>query len=212
MSATSGKVALVHRQRLLSGACPANPAIVDFSATATANCFEGAPTAALSNTTAALRNGDGALDTNNNLADFTIDAPNPRAAKDSSPKVVSTFPTAGALNAPKYANITLGFNEPVYADWLVVLDPVRASAGPTGGRVRRAASFSLNPDDRFAGGESCTVTVNAANVTDVDADDPPDTHAGRLRLLVHGCAGHRVRTRRDPHQRDPGHWLNVASQ
>ena len=35
-------------------------------------------------------------------------------------------------------------------------------------------SFTLNPDDGFTGGESCTVTVSAPNVTDVDVDDPPD--------------------------------------
>ena len=44
------------------------------------------------------------------------------------------------------------------------------SATVSGGPV----SFMLNPDDPFNAGESCTLTVSAPNVTDVDVDDPPD--------------------------------------
>ena len=43
------------------------------------------------------------------------------------------------------------------------------SGGPT--------AFTLDPDTNFAAGELCTVTVLAANVTDQDASDPPDTLA-----------------------------------
>ena len=35
-------------------------------------------------------------------------------------------------------------------------------------------SYTINPDGTFAAGESCTLTVVAANVSDVDAADPPD--------------------------------------
>ena len=96
MSATAGKVALVASTTPLSGACPTGGAIVDFVGYGTAaNCFEGAgPTAPTSNTTAALRKGDGATDTDNNNADFVIGAPNPRAAHDSAPRVASTFPAS----------------------------------------------------------------------------------------------------------------------
>ncbi|WP_352431152.1 Ig-like domain-containing protein [Pyrinomonas sp.] len=79
MSATSGKVALVNSTSALTGACPtAN--IVDFVGYgSTANCFEGAgPTVNLSNTTAAIRAGNGCTDTNNNNADFSAGAPTPR--------------------------------------------------------------------------------------------------------------------------------------
>ena len=45
----------------------------------TANCFEGTgPTGALSNTTAAIRAGNGNTDTDNNAADFTVGAPAPQ--------------------------------------------------------------------------------------------------------------------------------------
>lgn len=79
MSATSGKVALVSSTTALTGTCPtAN--VVDFVGYgSTANCFEGAgPTANLSNTTAALRAGNGCTDNNNNNADFSTGAPTPR--------------------------------------------------------------------------------------------------------------------------------------
>jgi len=77
MAAGSGKVALVGSSTALSGACPTG--VVDFVGFGTAaNCSEGAPTATLSNTTAALRNSNGCTETDNNSADFTAAAPSPR--------------------------------------------------------------------------------------------------------------------------------------
>ena len=81
MAATNGKVALVDGDGALSGTCPLDaPTLVDFVGFgSSANCFEGAgATATLSNTTAALRNGDGSVDTDDNAADFTRGTPDPR--------------------------------------------------------------------------------------------------------------------------------------
>ncbi|HZV26097.1 MAG TPA: lamin tail domain-containing protein, partial [Acidothermaceae bacterium] len=80
MAAGSGKVALVNNTTALTGSCPVASSVVDFVGFgSSATCYEGAgPTATLSNTTAALRNGNGATDTDNNSADFTVGAPNPR--------------------------------------------------------------------------------------------------------------------------------------
>ncbi|QSX79590.1 lamin tail domain-containing protein [Agrilutibacter solisilvae] len=79
MSGTAGKIALVSNATTLSGACPLGGAVVDFVGFGTAaTCAETAPTATLSNTTAAVRNGNGAVDTQNNQADFAVLAPNPR--------------------------------------------------------------------------------------------------------------------------------------
>ena len=81
MAGTAGKVALSRSTTALTGACPTTDAnVVDFVGFGSAaNCFEGsAPTGTLSNTTAALRGGDGSIDTNNNGADFAVGAPNPR--------------------------------------------------------------------------------------------------------------------------------------
>ncbi|TQM17334.1 hypothetical protein FB548_0715 [Pseudoxanthomonas sp. 3HH-4] len=81
MAGTAGKVALSRTTTALTGACPtADANVADFVGFGSAaNCFEGsAPTGTLSNTTAALRGGDGSIDTNNNGADFAVGAPNPR--------------------------------------------------------------------------------------------------------------------------------------
>ncbi|CAA9241069.1 MAG: putative large secreted protein [uncultured Corynebacteriales bacterium] len=78
LSGTSGKVALVTAAAALTcGAdCDTAAGVRDFVGYGAANDFETAATPALSNTTAALR-GTGA-DTDNNAADFTVGAPNPR--------------------------------------------------------------------------------------------------------------------------------------
>lgn len=84
LSGTSGKVALVNNQTALTcggtTACFPNAAIVDFVGFgSSATTFEGSgPTPTLSNTTAALRAGDGCTDTDNNAADFSAGTPTPR--------------------------------------------------------------------------------------------------------------------------------------
>ncbi len=77
MAAGAGKVALSSSTTPFSGACP--NCFVDLVGYGGANCFEGAgPTAATSNTTAALRKRGGCFDSDNNNIDFSIGSPNPR--------------------------------------------------------------------------------------------------------------------------------------
>jgi DNA/RNA endonuclease G (NUC1) len=80
MSATAGKVALTKTQTLLTVDNPVGGAnVVDFIGYGTADAHEGAgPAPAPSNTTADLRAGGGATDTNNNASDFSVGSPNPR--------------------------------------------------------------------------------------------------------------------------------------
>jgi uncharacterized protein len=81
MSATAGKVALVTNGTALtcSTGCATQPGVRDLVGYgSSASSYEGAPTPNLSNTTAAVRNGAGATDTDNNASDFTVSAPNPR--------------------------------------------------------------------------------------------------------------------------------------
>lgn len=85
MGSTSGKIALVTNQTLLScgataGSCLPNAAILDFVGYgSTADNSEGSrPTAAPGNTTSVLRDGNGCLDSDNNADDFATGAPNPR--------------------------------------------------------------------------------------------------------------------------------------
>ena len=81
MAATAGKVALTKTQTLLTVDNPVGGAnVVDFIGYGTtADAFEGSgPAPAPSNTTADLRANGGATDSNNNAADFSAGAPNPR--------------------------------------------------------------------------------------------------------------------------------------
>jgi predicted extracellular nuclease len=80
LAATSGKLALTKTQTLLTVDNPiGNSNLVDFIGFGSADAYEGAGAApTLSNTTSALRANSGATDTNNNSADFSAGAPNPR--------------------------------------------------------------------------------------------------------------------------------------
>ena len=180
MSATAGKVALVSTTAPLTVSCPTGATILDFVGYGTtANCFEGSgPAPAPSNTTSVSRKGGGATDTNDNAADFAAGVPDPHAAADSAPAVVVTTPANNASGVALDANVTVTFTEPVdVADgWYAVscansgAHTAAVSGGPT--------SFTLDPAVNFGSNETCMVTITAANVTDQDSDDPPDTMAG----------------------------------
>lgn len=105
MSATAGKIALVNNATLLTGSCPTG--LIDFVGFGGANCFEGSgPTAALSNTTAALRNSGGCTDTDDNAADFTVGVPNPR--NSASPLNVCTGPTSPKVTGSSSPSLAYG--------------------------------------------------------------------------------------------------------
>jgi len=77
MNATAGKVALVTSSTTLTGTCPT--AVEDFVGYGSANCFEGSPTATLTNSTAAIRKVHGCTDSDSNVGDFDAPtAPTPR--------------------------------------------------------------------------------------------------------------------------------------
>lgn len=96
------------------------------------------------------------------------------SAFDIAPSVQLTVPTNGATNVALDTTLSITFSEPVDAigDWFSI-DCTSSgvhSAVVTGG----PDTFSLDPDLDFVNGESCTLTVAAAGVTDQDASDPPD--------------------------------------
>ena len=81
LSATAGKVALATVSTALTcaGNCAGAANVRDFVGFGSANNFEGSgPTAAPANATAVLRAANGATDTDNNAADFSVGTPNPR--------------------------------------------------------------------------------------------------------------------------------------
>ena len=133
--------------------------------------------------TAALRGANGCADTDNNAADFSEGAPNPRNSQttphfcsaENAPSVSSTIPPNSATGVARNANVTITFSEAVNAadGWYTISCSTSGShtATQSGGTL----SFTLDPATDFAFSETCTVTVFAANVTDQDALDPPDT-------------------------------------
>ena len=178
MSATNGKVALASSTTALVGSCPTGGAIIDLVGYGTANCFEGSAAApGLTNTTAALRAGAGATDTDDNAADFATGAPTPRPTVDPAPTVAATTPAAGATGVALAANLSISFAEPVAvtSSWFTIVCVTSGthSAIVTGGPI----TFTLDPDTDFADFESCGVTVVAAQVADLDTQDPPDPMA-----------------------------------
>jgi predicted extracellular nuclease len=96
---------------------------------------------------------------------------------DAAPRVASTVPTNGASNVALDANVQITFSEDVTpaGTWFSIA--CAASGAHTAVASGGGASYTIDPDTDFALGESCTVTVFAAQVTDVDAFDPPDTMA-----------------------------------
>ncbi|MCX6373691.1 MAG: lamin tail domain-containing protein [Actinobacteria bacterium] len=104
MGAPGGKVVLVDNQTtILPGtACPLGASIVDKVGYGTGtNCYEGlGPAPPPSNTTADLRNSLGYAETDNNVADFSVGAPNPRntASPPSIPPAITTQPLGQTVN------------------------------------------------------------------------------------------------------------------
>src|ERR687888_582798 len=178
MSATAGKVVLMSNNTTIASGtvCPLRAVDLVGYGSGT-NCSETLPTATLSNTTAALRNGGGTVDTDNNSADFSVGAPNPRNSGDQAPTVSSTSPADGGANVALNSNIMITFSEPVNVtgSWFSI--SCSSSGGHTATASGGPTTFTLDPDSDFAGSETCTVTVFAANVTDQDATDPPDNMA-----------------------------------
>jgi predicted extracellular nuclease len=98
------------------------------------------------------------------------------AAADPAPFVSGTVPAHNATGVSVGADLDITFSEPVSAP-----DAAFTIACTTSGAhtfVRSTADntvFTLNPDANFAEGEFCTVSVLAAQVTDLDTVDPYDS-------------------------------------
>ena len=200
MSGTAGKVALVTGVTTLGCNGPlGNPCdaaatarIIDLLGFGNANYFEGAAAAAtLTNSTDARRRGNGCTDTNDNAADFEAVTPAPRnsasplnpcGAGDAAPALVSTSPVDGATGVSVSADVDVTFSEPVDTapGWYSVACTTSGTHTATVTEGTGGAARTLDPDQDFALGETCTVAVMAADVTDRDAVDPPDALATDL--------------------------------
>ncbi len=164
MAAASGKVALVTDNTNLpcAGDCDGAPNVRDFVGYGAANDSETAPAPLLTNTTADLRKGDGSIDTDNNSADFTAGAPNPRNA---GPSLAATDPPNGATNVPVDTDIHVTLSQPVD----LTVDDFSIVCGASGDHAFALSGgpseYTLNPTTDFERGERCTVSVTANDVT-----------------------------------------------
>jgi predicted extracellular nuclease len=163
MSATNGKVALVTSAGALAcgATCASQPGVKDFVGYGTANDFETAAAPGLSNTTAAIR-GSGP-DTDDNAADFTAGAPNPRdgGTAPTPPEVASSDPADEAVDVPVGSSIHVTFSRDVTID-------------PSG--------FTLSCDDEPV---AATVTQDDPTHVTVDPDaDLPAATACALRIAT----------------------------
>src|SRR4051794_9848867 len=123
------------------------------------------------------RKNGGTQDTDDNPADFAgpkTGNPQNHAGADAAPTISSTTPSAGATDVATGANVSVTFSEPVTvgAAWNSISCGTSGSHGATtsGGPT----TFTLDPTSDFSAGETCTVTVFAAQVSDQDTNDPPD--------------------------------------
>ena len=93
---------------------------------------------------------------------------------DAAPSVASTTPANLAANVAIDSDVSVTFSESVdvAVSWYGLsctssgAHTVAVSGGPT--------TYTLNPVTDFANGETCTITVYAAQISDQDTEDPPD--------------------------------------
>ncbi|MBY0495724.1 MAG: DNA/RNA non-specific endonuclease [Cyanobacteria bacterium] len=124
------------------------------------------------NVTAAQITDADAIDPPDQMAsNFSFSFQTERAADDA-PAVVSTSPVDGAINVAVTSSIVINFSESVTATSAITLncDTFSQTGSP-------ATSFTLDPDGELPYSTTCTVTINGAQVFDLDANDPPDQMA-----------------------------------
>jgi len=107
---------------------------------------------------------------------------------DAAPNVTTTTPVNGATAVDPTSTITINFGESVNFNTLANAANTSFDLECPGGvpadftvvTASPAASVVLNPLDSAIAGATCTLTVQAAGITDADAIDPPDAMAANF--------------------------------
>ncbi|RZK27308.1 MAG: hypothetical protein EOO63_13775, partial [Hymenobacter sp.] len=144
LSSTNGKIALVGNQTPLTDCANALSRAIDLVGYGTTpTCFEGSKNTgvALTNITAALRINGGCTDTNQNNADFTTDAPNPR--NSASPIYNCTTPTL-TPNPASRTGFTYAVGSGPSVSQNFTLNGSRLTAGPVTATAPPDYELSLN--------------------------------------------------------------------
>jgi len=96
------------------------------------------------------------------------------APGDIAPSVSSTTPAAGALNVPVNSTIGITFSESVTASATAFSVSCDGTAQTFGQSASPATSFTLTASANLPFSATCTVTVTADQISDIDTNDPPD--------------------------------------
>ncbi len=94
---------------------------------------------------------------------------------DTAPVVASTVPANAATGVAVDASVTVNFSEPVNVSGSWYTLSCSSSGMKTAITSGGASNLTLDPVDDFMAGETCTLTVVGANVTDQDTADGPDS-------------------------------------
>ena len=97
---------------------------------------------------------------------------------DTAPSVAATSPAAGAVGVARNANISVTFSEPVAATGAWAAIACTATGAHAATITGSGAAYTIDPAGDFAASETCTVTVYASQVRDLDTNDPPDNMTG----------------------------------
>jgi methionine-rich copper-binding protein CopC len=103
--------------------------------------------------------------------------------QDAAPSVTSTSPADGATDVARNASINVTFSEPVTASGgSFTLECPTGNAQAFTVLGSPGSTITLDPNADLPLGETCTVTVFAAGISDVDAVDPPDNMAANYQF------------------------------
>ncbi|PKO00345.1 MAG: hypothetical protein CVU42_04010 [Chloroflexi bacterium HGW-Chloroflexi-4] len=94
---------------------------------------------------------------------------------DAAPIITNISPANDAVEIPLDSSLSINFSEPVLVSpgWFSIncstsgTHPAEVVSGST--------TFVLTPDEPFENEETCTLSVQAADIHDLDSDDPPDS-------------------------------------
>src|SRR6185503_17847912 len=101
---------------------------------------------------------------------------------DPAPSVATTTPTNGATEVPTDSNVTITFSEPVDASAFALSCTTSGAVTLTVTPSGPSTTYLLDPQSDLQLNETCTVTVEADLVTDVDEVDPPNNMAADYTL------------------------------
>jgi predicted extracellular nuclease len=166
--------------------------------------------------TSIARQPDG-CDSDDNELDFQYGTGTPGAANsatscgggppaDAAPTVTQTDPAQGEMNVPTDASLTVTFSEPVATGGdAFALACTNGQAFTLAVSSSDQTTFTLDPAGSLPRGESCTLTVRGASVSDTDANDPPDTMTAdrNVTFSVAGLEGLRIHDIQGTRHRSP---------